>query len=445
MKKNDTFTLKIEDLNAQGQGVCHVDGQALFVPGALPGESVRVQVIKVTSRYAVGKLLGLESRSSLRTAPPCPYYPRCGGCSWQHMERSLQLSQKEQNLRMAFRKVGMTVDPEPILSGESWHYRNKGQFPVVRCGLGSEIGMYAARSHRLVPVDSCMIEEEPINDVLKTAAEWKVRNSISAYDETTGKGLLRHVCARHVSGQTMAVFVVTDFALPGLDDLLDSLKNNVQTLSGLILNLNTRRDNRIFGDKQRIVWGKDTLRADLNGMKLEISALSFMQVNTEGMLILYDTVAEFAQISENDIVYDAYCGTGSIGLYTARHAKALYGVEEVESAVLNARTNALLNGMDRAVYVTGKAEDVFPKWVRSGHKPDVLIVDPPFKGCEKAFLDAVIEADPDKLVYVSCNPATLARDVSYMSRYGYTVRRIRPVDLFPQSEHVECVTLITHK
>jgi len=445
MNKNEQYRVTITDLNAQGQGVARIDGQVVFLPGALPGEEVEARIIKVTSRYAVGRVMQRFSDSPVRVKPACPHFPRCGGCGWQHMDYAEQLRQKGENVIQCFRKITMDVPFEGVIGTEPFCYRNKGQFPVTQGRDGIRIGMFAARSHDLVEVESCLIQEEPIQQVLSCVKAWVKDYPILGYDEKTARGLLRHICARHVSGQTAVVLVVTDFRVPGLEDLTARLRDAVPSLSSLFLNLNRKRDNRIYGEELKLIWGKETMTADLNGVKLDISPLSFFQVNTKGMITLYDTVAEFAQITPDSVVYDAYCGAGSIGLYAAPQAKALYGVEEVEPAVKNAIHNAKINRMTHAHYVCGKAEEVFPQWIEEGIRPDVLIVDPPFKGCHEDFLQAAVQAQPDRIVYVSCNPATLARDAAILQDLGYTIRRMRCVDMFPQGEHVETVALLSRE
>jgi 23S rRNA (uracil1939-C5)-methyltransferase len=445
VKKNQTVTLEIDALGSEGQGVGRFGGFVVFVPFALPGETVEARVIKVTPAYAVGKLLSVAQRSPDRVEPRCGAFLRCGGCQLQHMDYAAQLEFKRAAIRDAFRKIGgVEADVLPVAGmDEPWRYRNKGIFPVGNAGGGLAMGMYAPRSHTIVDVEDCPLQHEDATQAMAAVRRWAVENGISAYDEAAGEGLLRAVMVRafRETGQAVAVVVTNGEALPAAGALVDALRSAVPGLTGVVQNVNAERTNVVLGCREKTLWGEPAVRARLGALEYDVAAASFFQVNSAQMAKLYEAAAEAAGLTGRELVVDAYCGVGTIGQYLARRAGAgrVVGIESVPRSVEEAKRSAARNSIQNVEYVCGKAEDVFRGMAAKGLRPDVIVMDPPRKGCDEKFLDAVAASGAARLVYVSCNPATMARDVKYLMGKGYALGPVRPVDMFPQTADVECV------
>jgi 23S rRNA (uracil1939-C5)-methyltransferase len=448
LKKNDTLCVLTEDLSPEGHGVARSRGMVVFVPGALPGENWQVKLIKVTAKYAVARREKRMSRASeLRVPPPCPVFGRCGGCQLQHMAYTGQLRLKEKMVADCLTRIGGEKEPKvlPALGMETpWRYRNKGLFPVAQAEAGLCCGLYAAKSHRLVPVEDCLIQSDATVAVMNEVTAWAREKGIEPYDEQAHKGVLRHVMGRSSQlGEVMAVIVTATAQLPHTKELVERLRRNVPGLASVYHNINPEKTNVALGRENRLLWGKSAIRERLGPVSFLLSPLSFFQVNTAQTVKLYDTVAEAAQVADGQTVYDAYCGVGTIGQYVTHGKRVrLFGVETVEQAVADARENALGNGPEDARYEAGAAEEVFPRWIGGGIRPDVVLVDPPRKGCDGRFLDALMRTAAPRVVYVSCNPATLARDLVSLRRGGYRLAWARPVDMFPHTTGIETVALL---
>ena len=467
VNKNDEVTLDIVGLTQDGEGVGRVDGFALFVQGALPGERVRAKVLKVKKQYGYAKMLELLEASPDRAEAPCPIYRQCGGCQLQHMEYRAQLEWKRQHVIDSLTRIGklrvagggsgagdggadggVVVHPT-IGMIDPWRYRNKAQVPIGMAradtddgAAGSLIGgFYARGSHRIIDMDACVIQHERNDEAVRVVKAIGTRLGMRAYDETTGRGLLRHVVVRtgFATGETMVCLVTNGTRIPRADELVDGIRRALPDVRSIVQNVNTRNTNVIFGDETRVLWGSDVIYDELDGLRFAISARSFFQVNPAQTVALYRKAVEYAGLSGRETVIDAYCGIGTISLFLARRAGKVYGVESVPEAVEDARRNAALNGIDNASFEVGLAEEVIPRWREEGVAADVIVVDPPRKGCDAKLLDTIVRMRPKRVVYVSCNPATLARDLAVLEAGGFRAVEAQPVDMFPHTGHVECV------
>ena len=444
VKKNEELELTIDSVTLEGAGVGRVDGFALFVPGALAGERVRMHVIKVTASYAVGKLMEVVEPSPHRMEPRCPVYAKCGGCAFDHVTYEEELRIKERHVADALTRLGGLTDVHirPIIGMDRpERYRNKGAFPYGLTDKGPAFGFYAPRSHRLVPVQDCLIEQESVCCAVNAVKAWAEENHIPPYDEGTGKGCLRHAVARvTTSGELMAV-IVTRGDLPHKKELIDAMS----FADSVYWNRNDRNTNVIFGDRFTQLSGRPTLRETLCGLDFEVSPRSFLQVNPVQTQRLYGAALELLSPQPDETVADVYCGIGTISLLLARKAGQVVGVEVVPEAVENARENAARNGIQHASFLCAPAEEALPKLVAQGQTIDCLTVDPPRKGCDPQVIDAILASDAKRMVYVSCNPATLARDVKLLTAGGFIVRTVQPVDMFPRCGHVETVVLMSRE
>lgn len=447
VSKNMEIELHIDNLGYEGEGVGRYDGFTLFVPGALPNERIRAKVLKVKKSYGYAKLLEVVEQSSDRVAPPCPIYDRCGGCSLQHLSYEAQLEYKRQlvidNLARIGRITDVAVHPTLGMSAP-WRYRNKVQVPIGECEGGLVAGFYAKGTHDIINMDACLIQHESGDQVVATVKKIAAQLGISAYNEETGKGLLRHVVAKvgFNTGELMIVLITNELKIPRLDEWIRLIREEIPAVKSIIQNVNNKRTNVIFGNKSITLWGQDVIYDTIGDLKFAISARSFFQVNPVQTEVLYGKALEYAGLSGDETVIDAYCGIGTISLFLAKMANKVYGVEIVPEAIADAKRNVELNGIDNVVFEVGTAEDVMPKWAEAGVQADVIVVDPPRKGCEESLLKTIIDMQPKRVVYVSCNPSTLARDLRVLEDGGYRTVEVQPVDMFPHTGHVECVVRI---
>ncbi len=441
MKKNDIFEIEITGITDEGDGVGRAEGMAVFVPYALPGEVVRVIIVKVLKTYAFGKLMEVIKPSEDRIKAECEYFYKCGGCRFWNVEYQKELEYKGQKVKDCLERIGkIFVDVEPTIGCESCkEYRNKGQFPVTNDG----IGIYAQHSHRVIDMDKCLIQGGENPDVLAAVREWMTEFDVEPYNEEVHSGCVRHIYTRSGDSGVLVCIVTRTDEIPAREELVDILKNRVSGLSGVIHNINSKQTNVVLGREFRTLWGKDFIIDSIGNKKFKISPLSFYQVNSRQTKVLYDKVLEFAQLSGKEVVWDLYCGIGTIGQYLADKAKKVVGIEVVPQAIENAKENAKLNGIENAEYFCGAAEDMAHKL--KGERPDVVILDPPRKGCEESLLKTVANTKAKRIVYVSCKPSTLARDLRILSDLGYEVKAVQPVDMFPRTHHVETVVLLNHK
>lgn len=441
IEKNDMLELPIQGLTADGQGVGRVEGYAVFVAGALPGEVVRAHVIKVGSGYGVAKLLAVLKENPSRIAPPCPAFSRCGGCTLQHLDYEAQLLAKGEQVRDALARLGGFSDirVEPVLGMEQpWRYRNKGSFPVAAGEGGIEIGFFAPHSHRLVALEDCLIQDERVMAAALAVRDWARQYAIAPYDEQSHSGILRHAMARASKEGVMAV-VVTTGQLPHKEALIERLRCSVPGLTAIVHNKNPEASNVILGDCYETVWGGGRLAVRLCGLEFSVSAASFLQVNPPQTEVLYNTALSMLALKGKETVADVYCGIGTISLLLAQKAKRVIGIENVAEAVEDARENARTNGLVNAEFICAPAETALPELVASGLRPDVIVLDPPRKGCDEAALAAILQSGAARLLYISCDPATLARDCRYLAQGGFAIQHVQPVDMFPHTAHVETV------
>ena len=445
LKKNDEITVEIERFGGE-MGIAHLDGMTLFVQNALPGERVLARAQKVEKSCAFLKTLSVITPSPDRQQPPCPYYEKCGGCVCQHMTYPLSLEMKRERVRDALTRIGGLSATVPPLLGmdDPWRYRNKTALPVGGAKGSPEIGFYAPRSHRIVPVDGCLIAKEESDQVLRAVRLWMTKFAVEPYDESSRKGLIRHVMSRvSREGKVMVVIVAARDALPHEQELKALLRTAVPGLVSLYLNINRRGDNVILGQENRLLWGQERLEDTLCGLRYALSPLSFFQVNPIQTEKLYQTALDFAGLRGHETVADLYCGAGTISLLLARKAKRVIGIEIVPQAIQDAEENARRNDVHNAEFHAAAAEELLPKLVEKGLRPNVIVLDPPRKGCEERVLAAIAECAPEKVVYVSCDPATLARDAKYLCAHGYAAQKCQSVDMFCQTGHVETVVLMS--
>ncbi|MBC2069166.1 23S rRNA (uracil(1939)-C(5))-methyltransferase RlmD [Listeria booriae] len=449
VKKNDCLDVVFEDLTHDGNAVAKIDGYPIFVPHGLPDEIAQIKVLKTNKNYGFGKIIELTKESADRVTPPCLVYLQCGGCQLQHLSYDGQLRMKQKQVAQVMKRIGkQDVEVLPTLGMENpWNYRNKAQVPVGFVNGRLVAGFYQQRSHQIIDMNTCLIQQEENNEVIQTARAIFAKYHVEPYDETTRKGVLRHLMTRFATttGELMLVIVTTKLNFPNKAEILAELQQSIPELTSLVQNVNTANTNVIFGEQTVVLAGREYIMDTIHGISFAISARSFYQVNPEQTEILYAEALKLAGLTGEETVIDAYCGIGSISLCLAKEAKHVYGVEIVPQAIEDARANAKLNKMDNVTFAVGKAEEVIPDWFKQGIKADVLVVDPPRKGCDDALLQTILKMKPKRVVYVSCNPATLARDMLVLTEGGYEAKMVQPVDMFPQTTHVECVTVLERK
>ena len=448
VKKGDIIEVQISGLGSSGEGVGRYNGFTVFVKNALPEEIVQAEIVLVKKNYAVGVLKQLIKAASERTEPICPVYKECGGCQLQHLSYAGQLKMKQQQVLDALTRIGhLDVEVLPVIGcSNPWNYRNKMQFPAAVNTEGKiNIGCYAAATHSVIDTGSCLIQKEANNEVLTTVRKWMQRFGISAYDEKTGKGLVRHVMSRvgvH-SGEVMAVLITSAYDIPHKKELIEWLEKYVPGLVSVVQNINKKPTNVVMGSKTRVLYGRPTITDSLGALSFNISAQSFFQVNSEQAEKLYNKALEYAALNGNETVVDVYCDTGTISLYLAKHAAQVYGIEIVPPAIEDAKKNAADNNCHNAEFILGDAAEKLPELLAQGVQPDVVIVDPPRAGCEQKVLQAIADVKPKRIVYVSCNPASLARDLAYLAERDYKALAAQPVDMFPMTSHVETVVSLS--
>ena len=450
-RKNDIVTLKIEDCGIDGEGIGKADGFTVFVKDAVIGDTVRAKIMKAKKNYGYGRLEEIITPSPDRVEPKCQFARQCGGCQLQALSYEKQLEFKTSKVRGHLERIGGFTDipMEKILGmDQPFHYRNKAQFPVGKSKDGRIItGFYAGRTHSIIENRDCALGVTQNKEVLDRVIAHMEKFHIQPYDENTGKGLVRHVLIRYgfFTDEMMVCLIINGEKLPGEEALVKSLCQIPETVS-VMVNVNKKRNNVILGEKVRLLWGKPYITDKIGEISYQISPLSFFQVNPYQTGRLYGKALEYAQLSGNETVWDLYCGIGTISLFLAQKAKMVRGVEIIPAAIENAKENACLNGFDNTEFFVGKAEEVLPEqFARTGERADVIVVDPPRKGCDETLLSTIIEMQPDRVVYVSCDSATLARDLKYLCERGYELKKVCPVDMFPNTVSVETVVLLSHK
>lgn len=446
-KKNDVIEVEVVDLTHQGQGVAKVDGFVFFVENALPGEKISMRVLKLKKNIGYGKVEEYLTKSPYRNEDVDAAYLRTGIADFGHLAYSEQLKFKRKQVADNLYKTAGISDvevAETLGMEEPYAYRNKAQVPVRRVNGQLETGFFRKNSHDLMPIEDFYIQDKEIDKLILFVRDLLRRFDIKPYDENEQTGLIRNLVVRrgHYSGQIMLVFVTTRPKVFRIEQMIEKIVAEFPAVKSIIQNINDKNTNAIFGSEFRTLYGSDTIEDTMLGNHYAISAQSFYQVNTVMAEKLYQTAIDFSDLTENDIVVDAYSGIGTIGLSFAKSVKAVYGVEVIEQAVEDAKKNAELNGITNAHYVADSAENAMANWSKQGIQPDVIIVDPPRKGLTESFIKASAAMQPRKITYVSCNPATMARDIKLYEELGYKLEKVQPVDLFPQTHHIECVALL---
>lgn len=443
VKKNEIYTAKISALSSDGSGIAKISGYTLFVPQAIPGDEAEILVLKTKTNYGYAKLKRIISPSPHRIDSPCPHFQKCGGCQLMAMDYNYQLEQKCAFVKDALLRIGGVYTDVDILGMETpFEYRNKMVFPFDKSG---NWGFYRERSHDVIPLSSCLLGDKLASDIMNAVSDYMKKYGVSAYDEESHTGIIRRVFIRNTKSEFIVVISANSNSLPHCSELIKAVCSVSQKISGIVLNINKDRTNLVLGDKNVLLWGKSTLSAHLLGLEYEISPESFFQVNPVQTEKLYSLALSFADIKEDDCVLDIYCGIGTITLSSAKTAKRAVGVEIVEKAIENAKENAKRNKIKNADFYCGKAENLVPRLLESGFSPDIVILDPPRKGSDEATLSAIAKAEPKRIVYISCNPATLARDVKFLEGLGYKLKKATAVDMFPHTAHVETVILMSKK
>ena len=452
LQKNQLLTLRIERLSNDGSGVAHSsEGEAVFVPGTAPGDEAQVRIVKDCGRYAFGILDKLLTPSPDRIPVDCAVAGPCGGCSLRHLDYAAELRAKQESVADAFRRIGGLDVPvlDAIPSPEVDRYRNKVQFPVGRDKDGAPcIGFYAGRTHRIVPCPDCKLQPGVLNDIGNTLCAFFAAHGIQPYDEERGKGLVRHIFLRRGahSGQIMVCLVCTRPKLPHSDELVALLREKFRDIATILINVNAKKTNVILGEESVTLYGPGFIEDTLCGVPVRLGPLSFYQVNTLAAERLYGVAAEYAQLEPDDVLLDLYCGMGTIGLSMAGHCRELIGVEIIPEAIDSAKANAARMGdavAAKSRFFCADAGEAAARLAAEGLRPDVIMLDPPRKGCDETTLSAVVQMSPRRVVYVSCNPSTAARDAAWLGQHGYRAEKVQPVDLFPRTKHVEAVLLLT--
>ena len=446
VRKEETYELQIDRLGTSGEGVGRYDSFTVFVPNALPCETVSVIIEEVKNSYARGRIKQILHESVDRVAPLCELYEECGGCQLQHLSYEAQLHAKRAQVVDALIHIGKLPQipvMETLRAEKPWNYRNKMQFPIGRNSGKIVIGCFAQGSHTIINTKNCHIQRAENNDLANAAREIAEQLHIPVYNEDTHKGVLRHIVGRvGCSNELMAVIVTATKQLPRAKDFVRMMRERLPNLVSVHQNIQTYRNNVIMGRDTQLLWGRPTIIDSLGRLNFHISPRSFFQVNTRQAERLYEQALSYADLHGTETVIDAYCGTGTITLFLAQKARKVYGIEIVQPAILDARKNARDNHIKNAEFIVGDATAVMPALYKQGIRPDVVVVDPPRAGCTETVLRTFANMKPKRIVYVSCNPATLARDLAILKELGYLAQEVQPVDLFPQTSHVENICLL---
>ncbi|EOU1724724.1 MAG: 23S rRNA (uracil(1939)-C(5))-methyltransferase RlmD [Clostridium perfringens] len=454
VEKNKEYIFDIISQGYEGEGIAKIDNKyPIFIEGALKGEKVKVRIVKVNKNFAYGKLMEVLEASEQRVNPPCAIYKRCGGCKLQHASYKAQLDFKWDRVKDCVSKIGK-LDPSivkyPLGMEEPWRYRNKVQLPIGLINGEVKIGFFAPRSHDIIDMESCLIQDEIGDKVVKLTREWIEKFNIRPYNvdgEYDEKGVVRHIMIRRgfTTNEVMVVLVTNGEKLPHKEEFVDLMVKNIPGIKSVIQNINSKKTNVILGLESKTLWGEDTISDYIGDFRFNISPLSFFQVNPTQTEVLYGKALEYANLTGNEEVFDAYCGTGTITLFLSQKAKKVYGVEIIPQAIDNAWINAKENKVENVEFFVGESEVVIPDLINKGVKADVVVVDPPRKGCDKKLLDAITNIDAKKIVYVSCDPSTLGRDLKVLEDNGYKTLEVQPVDMFPNTSHVENVAKLIKK
>ena len=451
LSKNKEYVVDIVDIGQGGVGVGKYEGFTVFVEGGLIQDKVKVRINKSKKNYAVGDIVEIIEKSPFRVDRICSDDLKdCGGCQIQELDYNKQLELKTNEVKQVISRIGKLENVEiheTIGMQSPCRYRNKAQFPIQNINGSTAIGFYKKKSHDVIPTDMCVIQHDINDKIIKIIKTYIQAYNVSIYNETTHTGVLRHLVTKvgFTTNEVMVVLVANGTNLPHLNELASVLEENIPGFKTLVLNINKAKTNVILGKENKVIYGNGKINDYIGDLVFEISPLSFFQVNPVQTEVLYNKALEYAQLKENDTVFDIYCGIGTISLFLAQKATKVYGIEIVEDAIKDAKINAKLNNLNNVEFYVGKAEEIVPKMYSEGKTANVVMVDPPRKGCDEKVLDTIVSMQPDRVVYVSCNPSTLARDLAYLDERGYECEEIQPVDMFPHTMHVECVAKIKRK
>lgn len=451
VEKDKEYIFNIEALGYEGEGIAKIEGYPVFIPGALIGEKVKVIITKVKKNFAYGNLLEILEESDKRRIPDCRSYNVCGGCTAQHLSYEEQLDFKFSRVKDCIRKIGGLDDSivkYPIGMENVYRYRNKVQFPVGMVNGKLSIGFFSEKSHEIIDMDTCLLQDEESEQIIAIIRKWMNDYSIMPAKNDGKffkKGLIRHIVVRKAfnTNEIMVILVTTNKEIPYIEKLIETLNSKNCAIRSIVQNINDKDTNLVMGEKCITLWGADYICDYIGKYKFNISPLSFFQVNPVQTEVLYNKALEYADLNGDEVVFDAYCGTGTISLFLSQKAKMVYGVEIIPQAIDNAKVNAEINNVKNAQFYVGKSEEIIPQLIKDGIIPDVIVVDPPRKGCDSKLLDALGKAKPRRIVYVSCDPSTLARDLKYLESHGYKTQEIQPVDMFPMTKHIENVAFLT--
>ena len=451
LELSQTFPLTIKRLGINGEGVGYFKRQVVFVPGALPGEEVVVEATKVHPKFVEAKIKNIRKKSEFRVQPICPVYEECGGCQLQHLDYSQQLKEKRDIVIQSLeRHTNLPMDQmdirETMGMENPWNYRNKSQFQVGQKDGKVLAGLYGINSHNLVHIDQCVVQHSKTNKAIGTVRKVLQKLQIPIYSEKSKKGIVRTVVARVgiQTGELQIVLITAKKELPQKEQIVEEIKKRLPEVKSIMQNVNGEKTSLIFGEETVNLGGNDFIQETLGDLSFELSARTFFQLNPEQTVKLYNEVKEAAQLTGMEKVVDAYCGVGTIGLWVADQAAEIRGMDVIPESIEDAKKNAARHGIKHAQYVTGKAEVILPKWANEGWTPDVVIIDPPRTGLDQQLLETLLKVKPKRIVYVSCNPSTLAKDISVLAPL-YKIEYIQPVDMFPQTSHVECVSRLVLK
>ena len=447
IEKNQHYELTIIDMGSEGEGIGKINDFTVFIPKAVTGDVVEIRIVKVKKSFGYGKLVKLITPSPFREEPICEVADTCGGCQLQHLSYEAQLDWKTKKVKDCLSRIGGLKEIEvlPTLGMDNpYHYRNKAQYPIRKINGKVKTGFFAPRSHQLIPLETCYIQDTKKEAIMKAVLAFLEKYNISIYNEEKHTGLVRHLMIKtgYHTDEMMVCLVINGSKLPHAEELVKAIKA-VAPVTSIILNQHLEKSNTILGNSCTVLDGENAIIDYIGDLQFKISPLSFFQVNPQQTEVLYTKALEYAELTGDEIVWDAYCGIGSISLFLAQKAKKVYGVEIIPEAIENAKENAALNHITNAEFYVGKAEEVIPQMYEQGIVADTIVVDPPRKGCDSKLLETLIKMSPNKIVYVSCDPATLARDLAYLVVEGYQVEKVQPVDMFPQTTHVETVVKLS--
>ena len=447
VEKNKEYVVNIIDNGYEGEGIAKIDDFTIFIPNAIKGEKVKVLIVKVLSSYAFGKIIEIIEKSEHRKEADCTTYKRCGGCNLRHIDYNETLKIKQNNVQALINKTLETkIEAEKIIGMENpYHYRNKAQYPI---GLNKEnkpvIGVFANRTHEIIPMEKCLIQSEISEKIAKSIYNFIIKNNISVYNEKTGKGLFRHIVIRKAfkTGEIMCTLVINGRQIPKEKELVKELIQNYPDIKTVVKNINTKNTNVILGKENIVLYGEGYIKDKLGKYLFKISPLSFYQVNPVQTEKLYNLAIQMAKITKQDTVFDLYCGIGTISIYMAEYAKKVYGIEIVEEAIKDAKENAKINNIDNTEFIAGDVVKILDDLINNKKIiPDIVMIDPPRKGMDQTSIKNILKIKPKKIVYISCNPATLVRDLKYLEE-EYKIEKIQPVDMFPFTSHIEIICVL---